>query len=138
MAPAPVIGEVKVSVTGPFPEFPASEVQSKLSAAVNPDPFQLHGVAAHTTETTLFAPAKVTVPGTIPTVRGALKLAPSRVASGPNFDQLTKSFAPCADGLGTEISVSAQAGVVADKAKTIKPHRLQKQARLSIKTSLQS
>src|SRR5712692_74335 len=92
MAPAPVTPVPKLNVTGPLPEFPASDVQSKLSVGLNPDPVQLQGEAAHTTEITLFAPAKMPATVTPPT-EVALKLGPRRVASAPNCDQSTKSFA---------------------------------------------
>ena len=65
-APAPITPEAKVTVTGPLPPPKALVVQSKESPAVKPAPFQLQfvdkgGARAQTTETTLLAPARVTV-----------------------------------------------------------------------------
>ena len=71
---------------------PRSDVQMRLSSALNPVLFQLHGDAGHATDTRLPAPLKVTVPlNAAPEVK--LKLEPSEVASTPSCDQLTESFA---------------------------------------------
>src|SRR5882762_2536083 len=136
MAPAPVTPVLNTRVTGPFPEFPASEVQSRLSEAEKPDPVQLHGAAGHTTEIRLLGPVKVPAIVTPPT-EVALKPDPRSEASAPNCDQSTKSFAACPVRLVTTTRLSAQAEFVVKKIKAIRPHSMQ-EVRLSIEASLQS
>src|SRR5467141_2506258 len=136
MAPAPVTPVLNTRVTGPFPEFPASEVPSRLSEAEKPIPVQLHGAAGHTTEIRLLAPVKV--PATVsPPTEVAFKPVPSSVASAPNCDQITKSFAACPVRLVTTTRLSARAALAMNTVKTIRPHSLQEEARLSIEASLQ-
>jgi hypothetical protein len=71
-----------VSVTGPLPPFPASELHKREWPAVNPVPVQLHGVAAQTTEMILLV-------APIPTVTAldiavvAVKLVANTVPSTP-------------------------------------------------------
>src|SRR5882762_8060734 len=130
MVPAPVTPVPNARVSGPFPEFPASEVQSRLSEAENSNPVQLHGAAGHTTETRLLGPVKVPASVTPPT-DVALKLDPRRAASAPNCDQSTKSFAACAVRLVTTTRLSALAALAMKKAKTTKPHRKKKKSMIT-------
>ena len=114
-APAPTMGTLKVSVTGPLPPLPESEVQIRLSPAVKPLPpvqLQLAGIGEHTTETMLLAPARVTV-SLLPPAEFALKLAGRIVWSPPSCTQLIESLAPCPGWLVTWTSESAQAVPVA-------------------------
>lgn len=85
-----------------------SEVQIRLSEALKPEPAQLHGVAAHTTETRLFGPARVPVT-LIPDSDLAVKLDASGVASPPNCSQFTESVAFCAAWLFTRTRLSGHA-----------------------------
>jgi hypothetical protein len=56
IAPTPDTGVANVSVRGPLPSLPESEVHSTLSPAVKPAPPQLQGVAGHTTAIRLLGP----------------------------------------------------------------------------------
>ena len=107
-APRPDTPLGKVKVTGPLPPLRASDVHSKLWPAVKPSPVQLQGVAAHTTEITLLAPARPTV--TVdPKAVLPVKLAARILPSAPCCDQFSESFAPWLEGLVTSVSVSAHA-----------------------------
>ncbi len=92
-APTPATLLVKSKVTGPLPPLPASDVHSRLCPAVNPVPVQLHGLAEHTTDTTLFAAPRLTVVALAAAVF-AVKLAASTVPSAPFWFQLNVSFEP--------------------------------------------
>lgn len=73
-----------------MPALAESEVQTRLSAILNPAPFQLQGVTAHTTETRLFGPVRLAVI-LKPDADFTLKLKPRIVASAPNCDQPSES-----------------------------------------------
>ncbi len=118
-APAPDTFLPKVSVSGPLPPFPLSEVQIRLSPAVKPEPVQLHGVATQSTERMLPLPVRPPVTARSPTDVAA-KLAGIDAWSPPNCDQFTESVAPWAPGLVTVVRLSAQTVVVADKSAAAK------------------
>ena len=139
-APAPAMGTLKVSVTGPLPPLPESEVQIRLSPAVKPLPpvqLQLAGIGEHTTETMLLAPARVTV-SLLPPAEFALKLAGRIVWSPPSCTQLIESLAPCPGWLVTWTSESAQAVPVASMIKTAKPLSRRRQKGFSIAVTVQA
>lgn len=92
-APTPETGLPRFKMSGPFPPLPRSEVQTRLSPALNPAPFQLHGDAMQSTATRLPEPVRAAVTLN-PAPEVAPKLEPSDVASAPSCDQLTESFAP--------------------------------------------
>ena len=85
IAPTPETGAPNVSVTGPLPPLPESDVHSTLSPAVKPTPAQLHGDEGHTTAIRLLGPANVTVPLSAAT-EDTFALEPIEVASAPSCD----------------------------------------------------
>src|SRR3981189_1496520 len=102
---------LKVNVSGPFPPFPVSDGQMRLSAAATPVPDQLHGDAGHTTETRLLGPVRLSVT-VVPLTDVADAVVASVVPSAPSCDHCTESFAPCVAWLVTRTRESAQAAVV--------------------------
>src|SRR5260370_8094789 len=112
-APAPDTALAKVNVTGPFPPFPASEVQSSVSPAVKPEPVQLQGVAVQTTEAILLAPAKLAVT-LAPPVEVTPTLAARTVPSAPSWDHFTVSLSPWPATLATTLRHSPHPGTPAN------------------------
>src|ERR1700731_4655285 len=102
---------LKLSVRGPFPPFPVSEVQIRLSVAVKPVPVQLHGDAGHTTETRLLGPVRLSVT-VVPLTDVADAVVPSVVPSAPSCDHCRESFDPWPAWLVTRVRESAQAAAV--------------------------
>ena len=93
----------------------------RLSSALKPVPFQLHGDAGHATDSRLPDPARLAAMLNPPS-EVTLKLDPSEVASIPSCDQLTESFALCALRLFTASIVSARQIVAVNKLASIAPN----------------
>jgi len=119
-APAPETLCEKVSVTGPLPPFPASELHKSEWPAVNPVPAQLHGLAEQATEMTLLA-APITTVTELAIAVVAVKLAANTVPSAPFWDHARLSLAACAELDATCLSVSALvvAALMSESATTL-------------------
>jgi hypothetical protein len=119
-APTPETEVPRLSVRGPFPLLPRSDVQIRESPALKPTAFQLHNAAGHSIASKLFGPAKVIVmPSPLSDV--AVKLPPSTVASAPSCDQWIASFAFWAARVVTGSIESARQIVAAKRLAISKP-----------------